>query len=285
MNATRYAARMSGRQTNTDAGTEDPATKGRPDLFEGLDALEPLAAPPWFEPECAELGVAFDQGDIDRLGRFLAMLLGANERVNLTAIKDPEDAWRKHIFDALTLIPLIAAIDAERPEQQRAAPLQVADVGSGAGLPAIPLAICLREVGLVAVESTAKKARFIEFACRVLGLTNCSTAPIRAEEAGRSQVHRDTYDIVTARAVGPLATIAELGVPLARIGGVLLFVKGARADEELAEAKAALHALHATHETTHPTPTGRVVVLSKARPTPHAYPRKPGEPKRAPIGR
>jgi Predicted S-adenosylmethionine-dependent methyltransferase involved in bacterial cell division len=89
---------------------------------------------------------------------------------------------------------------------------------------------------------------------------------------------------VLARAVGRLATLAEITVPFATVGGLCVLIKGAKADEELAEAKAALHLLHAAHAGTVATPTGRIVVLEKLRTTPRDYPRREGEPKRAPLG-
>lgn len=250
-----------------------------------FDTLPPALAPtPEFLSRCAEQGVEFEPGDIEKLGSFLALLLHANTLVNLTAITDPAQAWEKHIFDALTLLPLLA----ELPEGSL-----VADVGSGGGVPAIPLAIVVPTLRFTMLEATGKKAAFLNAAIRLLGLNSARVWNTRAEAVGQvregkeseKEPHagRDVFDAVTARALGPLAVAAELTVPLAKVGGRVLLVKGQKADEELAEAKRALALLGAEHEGTLDTPTGRIVVLVKAKPTPRPYPRQPGEPKRSPL--
>ena len=159
-------------------------------------------------------------------------------------------------------------------------------MGTGGGLPGIPLAIAMPTMKFTLLEATGKKAEFLRHAIgpAALGLTNADVLSSRAEAAGREPDRRDAYDAAVARAVGPLAVIAELTTPLVRAGGLIVLVKGERADDELAAAKAALHLLHATHVGTVQTPTGRLVVLEKQRLTPKMYPRRDGEPKRAPLG-
>jgi len=254
------------------------------ELPENVDASPPNED---FVREAEELGIAFDPGDVDRLARFVGLLLRANSMINLTAIREPGPAWRRHILDALTLVPLLADLDdrAQRlSESDAEAAPSVADVGSGGGLPVVPLAIVLPRLRFVAIEATGKKAAFIELAARRLGLDNLTVINDRAEAVARDPLFREAFDAVTARAVGKLAVVAELTVPLARLDGRVLLVKGERADEELAEAKQALHLLHTQHHSTHPSPTGRIVVLTKSKPIPKAYPRKSGEPKHAPLG-
>ena len=245
------------------------------------DDVAPIPPDDVFAREVQELGIAFDPGDVDRLAMFLGLLMAANEQVNLTAIKEPHLAWRRHILDALTLASLA---ERESGTADDETPAQVVDGGSGGGIPVVPLAIVMPELRFVAVEATGKKAKFLELAGERLVLDNLTVINDRAEVVARDPLFRETFDAVTARAVGKLAVVAELTVPLAQVGGVVLLVKGERSDEELAEGKAALHALHADHHSTQQTPPGRVVVLSKGRTTPKLYPRKPGEPKRAPLG-
>lgn len=240
----------------------------------------PIQPPATFAPAAAGLGIEFEPGDLDKLGRYLALLLETNKAFNLTAVTDPDEAWSRHILDSLTLIPLLA----ELPEGAR-----VIDVGSGGGLPGIPLAIVMPHLKFTLLEATGKKAAFLSSAIETLGLANATVAQDRAERAGQNPAHRERYDAAIARAVGPLAVLAELTIPLARApyeGGTgrALLIKGQKADEELAEAKQALYLLHTIHTGTIDTPTGRIVVLEKARKTPHAYPRRDGEPKRAPLG-
>ncbi len=239
--------------------------------------LPPFPTPAWLPAELAALNIELEPADPDRLGLFLAILLDANNSLNLTAITDPDDAWRKHILDSLTLIPVLADI----PEGGC-----VADVGSGGGVPAIPLAICLPALRFTLIESTQKKAAFLRAAAAALALTNVEIINDRAEEVGqqhRNDNGRESFDAVTARALGRLNIAAELTVPLAKPGGIIAFVKGEKADEELIEAKRALGLLGAVHVDTIQTPTGRIVILEKTTRTPRTYPREAGEPKRKPL--
>lgn len=219
--------------------------------------------------------MSFEAGEVEQLGRYLALLLAANEAMNLTAVRDPAEAWERHLLDSLTLLPVLAeAGDA----------LSVLDVGSGGGLPGLPLAICTPGSRFTLMDATAKKCAFLDHAVSELGLANVTVVDARAEEAGRDRL-RGAFDVVTARAVGRLATLLELTVPFAKVGGLCVLTKGQKAEEELAEAKRAMHLLHATHAGTIETPTGRIVVVEKRRETPRAYPRAVGEPKRRPLGK
>jgi 16S rRNA (guanine527-N7)-methyltransferase len=262
---------------------------------------EPLAPPADFVDRARELGVEFEPGDLERLGRFLALLLDANKTHNLTAITDPAEAWTRHILDALTLVGPIAALSeppaqaggeagadspdpGENPERSDA-PLSIIDIGSGGGVPAIPLAIVLPDVRFTLLEATGKKVEFLARAIDILGLRNARVLSGRAERVGQEhKVHREKYDAATARALGHLAIVAELAGPLVTPGGVVLAVKGAKADQEVEEAHKACGMLGLRHVQTLPTPTGRIVVLEKTTRTPRLYPRKDGEPKRTPLG-
>jgi len=242
----------------------------------------PAPVPASFTKACTDFGLAFEPGEVESLANFLGFLLAVNEKMNLTAIRDAEEAWTRHIFDALTLLPLLADL----PEGA-----EVADIGSGGGLPAIPLAIALPHLRFTLIESTGKKADYLSAASAFLGLKNVTVLRARAEEIGQDfRVHREKYDAVTARAVGRMAMLLELTVPLAKApegdapAGQIVLVKGEKAAEELAEAKQALHMLHCVHAGTVETPTGRLVVIEKLRKTPRTYPRPVGEPKRSPLG-
>ena len=244
--------------------------------------IDPPAVPDAFLRACEEFGLAFEPGEVDRLAQFLGFLLEVNKSMNLTAIRDVDDAWIRHIFDALTLLPLLA----ELPDGAT-----VADIGSGGGVPARPLAIVLPGLRFTLVEATGKKADFLSAAIAFLGLSNVTVVKDRAEVVGQDfRGHREAFDAVTARAVGRLPMLLELTVPLAKAperetpGGQVLLVKGQQAAEEVAEAKQALHMLHCAHAGTVETPTGRLVVIEKLRKTPRTYPRPVGEPKRAPLG-
>lgn len=269
------------------ASEPDHSPRTTPDPhFTDAAALTRPAPTAEFLDAAHSLGIEFEPGDLDRLATFLALLLDTNTRTNLTAVKEPAEAWMRHILDSLTLLPLFA----ELPENAR-----VIDVGSGGGLPAVPLAIVCPHLRFTLLEATGKKCDFLRHTIHQLQLPNAEVLNARAETAGqdrgtrqpdgsRHNPVRETFDAATARAVGPLAVIAELTIPLVKPGGLAILVKGQRADEELADAQQALRMLGAAHAGTVDTPTGRVVVLEKLRPTPRTYPRRDGEPKRAPLG-
>ncbi len=260
----------------------------------------------------AAMGLEVEPAEIERLRSFLQILLEANEQMNLTAITDPDQAWTKHILDALTLVPVLATLedqagmaagspeiaelpnaidptptpdkDASPPLTVEPAALRVVDVGSGGGVPAIPLAIVLPHCHFALVEATGKKADFLRAACSELRLSNVSIINERAEVVGQARQHREMYDAAIARALGHLAIVCELCAPLVRPSGVVIAVKGQKAQQELLEAERALGLLGLRHVDTSQTPTGRLVLLEKTTRTPRIYPRSNGEPSRVPLG-
>ena len=173
-------------------------------------------------------GLTLSERQHDQLARYLDLLLAANQRMNLTRITDRTAAEVQHIGDALTVLPFL-------PKGQ----FRLADVGSGGGVPGIPLAIARPEAQVMLVESTKKKATFLKEAAAQLGLENLSVSEWRAEQVGRSN-SRETFDVATARAVATLDWLAEWCLPLVKRGGKLLAMKGARAAEELPAARKAI---------------------------------------------
>jgi len=208
----------------------------------------------------------------EQLRAFLKLLLHSAQLFNLTAIVDPEIAWDRHVVESLRLLPLLG------PGKR------LIDVGSGAGLPGMVLAIARPTLAVTLLEATAKKARFLEDTAKALSLSNVAVVANRAELASAvGQPLRESFDIVTARAVAPLRILVELTVPFARVGGTIVAVKGRQAEAELAAAKNALWSLHVEHEQTVRQPTASIVVLRKKLSTPAKYPRRSGEPKRRPL--
>lgn len=221
------------------------------------------------------LNVAFDDGDVQRLGIFIDLLLETNRMFNLTAVKNPSQAWTRHILDSVSLIPSLAEESVEH----------VVDVGSGGGLPGIPLAITMPEVTFSLIEATKKKALFLSDVVEKLGLDNVTVIADRAENiATPDGGFRDIADAVIARAVGPLNILLELTIPFAKIGGVVIAIKGEKAPKEIEDANKALHLLRAKVESSIRTSTGTIVLIRKLESTPRKYPRLAGEPKRAPLG-
>ena len=166
--------------------------------------------------ELAKLGVNLEPGILDRLLGFLNILLRANQSTNLTAIRDYREALVKHLFDSLVILGF--------PEYQRASKLL--DVGSGGGIPALPLAIASPDRSLSSLDATRKKVEFQTAAALELGLTNFTAYWGRAESFGVDPQHRQSYDLVLARAVAATAVLAEFTLPFVKPGGYAMFFKG-----------------------------------------------------------
>ena len=227
----------------------------------------------------ALLDIELSDEQLLQFERLTQLLLTWNERMNLTAITDPAEIAIKHYLDAMTLKQVLPQADG----------LQLIDVGAGAGFPGLPLAIAFPKLQTMLMDSTAKKLRFIDHAAESLGLENVRTMHARAEDAGRDQLHRQAYDIVVARAVARLPILLEYSLPLCKLGGQVIAMKGASAFDETNAAAKAIDTLggelFAIEEITLPTldHPRYLVVIDKVAVTPKRYPRKAGTPSRQPI--
>jgi 16S rRNA (guanine527-N7)-methyltransferase len=163
-----------------------------------------------------------------QLSRYLDLLLEANAKMNLTRITDRAAAEVQHVGDSLTVLPFLPAGE-----------IRIADVGSGGGVPGIPLAIARPDATILLIESTKKKAAFLKQTIESLDLRNASVSEWRAEEVGRSN-NRENFDIVLARAVATMEWLAEWCLPLVRTGGKFLAMKGPKVAEELDPARKAI---------------------------------------------
>ncbi len=234
------------------------------------------------------LGVPLTPDQIDLFRHYTDLLLAANQRMNLTALRDEDALTLRYHLDALALLPIIAQAAGLTPDELRRGAWRAADVGSGGGAPAIPLAIAWPGLRYALIESIAKKARFLEDAARALHLP-LTVINARAEEVGRDPVHREAYDLVTARAVAALPALVELTLPLARVGGLAVYPKGPRAQEEADAARRAIELLGGellgVEEIVVPDVEEArfAVVVRKIAPTPARYPRRPGLPVKRPL--
>lgn len=206
-------------------------------------------------------------------------LSAGSARLNLTAITIPEEIVAKHFLDSLAGLQVI----------DPAAGKRVIDVGSGAGFPGLPLKIVRPELELTLLESSRKKAGFLEATVRELGLEGVLVAGMRAEEAGRDPAHRGSYHWAVARAVAPVGVLGEYCLPFLRVQGVLVAYKGPAAGDELAKARHALAVLggvvREVLEFNLPGVEDRrsLVVIEKTAPTPERFPRRAGAAAKRPL--
>lgn len=224
----------------------------------------------------ANAGLTLNASQHELLGRYLDLLLAANETMNLTRITDRAAAELHHISDSFTLLPLLPK-----------AAFQLADVGTGGGVPGIPLAIARPDAQVFLIESTRKKAAFLQRAVAELGLANVKVSSLRAEEVARTK-HREAFDVVVARAVATLDFLAEYCLPLTKTGGKMLAMKGPKVVDELPAAKRIIQLLGGGDATVHPvTLDGAeqhvIVEIPKKRATSVKFPRPPSQQKGRPL--
>lgn len=179
----------------------------------------------------ARAAIALTAEQDEKLSRYLDLLFEANARMNLTRITDRAAAEVQHVGDSLTLLPHL-------PPAANGL-IRIADVGSGGGVPGIPLAIARPDATVLLIESTKKKAVFLKHTIEALKLKNVSVSEWRAEDVGHSN-SRESFDVVIARAVATMAWLAEWCLPLAKKGGSVLAMKGPKVADELPEAKKAI---------------------------------------------
>ena len=226
-----------------------------------------------------EAGIPLTAEQIGQFSVYHEMLLDWNTRMNLTALTAPEDVAVKHIIDSLT------AYDAALFDGART----LIDVGTGAGLPGIPIAVYAPHLTVTLLDSLNKRVRFLTEVTAAMGLQNVRCIHARAEEAARTAEHRAAYDIVVSRAVARLPVLLEYTLPFVRVGGTLLALKGRAYAEEQKEARRAAEVLGGGRITARPVhlpgldDVRAILTVTKERQTPAAYPRGGGAPPRRPL--
>ena len=224
----------------------------------------------------AQLDLPLPDGAAERFQAYYELLNERNKVMNLTAITGEAETARLHFLDCAALLK--AADFAGK---------QVIDVGTGAGFPGVPLKIAEPSIRLTLLDSQAKRIRFLDEVIAVLGLTDTETVLSRAEEAPAR--FREHFDIACARAVTRLDALAELCLPLVRVGGVFVAMKGPAAEEELREAETAIRVLGGSVRelASCPVPgtdvTHRAIVIEKTARTPDMYPRRWAKIQKTPI--
>ncbi|MEK4870227.1 16S rRNA (guanine(527)-N(7))-methyltransferase RsmG [Niallia sp. FSL W8-1348] len=228
----------------------------------------------------ADKGITLSDKQIKQFELYYEILVEWNEKMNLTAITEKSEVYLKHFYDSITA-------GFYYKEFQSAAHL--CDVGAGAGFPSIPLKIAFPDLKVTIVDSLNKRIHFLEHLASVLELKEVNFIHDRAETFGQNKEYRESFDIVTARAVARLSVLSELCLPLVKVGGTFVAMKAASAKEEIEAGKKAVTVLggkvNAMHSFLLPIEESErnIIIIAKEKSTPKKYPRKPGTPNKEPI--
>lgn len=232
-----------------------------------------------FQEKLEEKGISLSSEQMSQFEAYFQTLVEWNQKMNLTAITDKSEVYLKHFYDSISAA---FYFDFKRP-------LQICDVGAGAGFPSIPIKIAFPELQVTIVDSLNKRIHFLEHLAKELSLQNVRFIHERAEIFGQKSEHRETYDVVTARAVARLSVLSELCLPLVKVGGSFIAMKASNANEEIDAGRKAITVLggkiNEIHSFTLPIEESErnMVIINKEKTTPKKYPRKPGIPNKTPI--
>ncbi|MDQ0339283.1 16S rRNA (guanine527-N7)-methyltransferase [Caldalkalibacillus uzonensis] len=232
-----------------------------------------------FSQQLAEQGITLSAAQLEQFDLYYHLLVEWNQRMNLTALTEREEVYLKHFYDSVTAAFYF----------NFRGTVNLVDVGAGAGFPSLPLKICFPHLRVTIVDSLQKRITFLEHLVQALTLDQVYLYHDRAEHFAQLPEHREQYDLVLARAVARLNVLSELCLPLARVGGTFMAMKGAKGTEELQEAQGAIDKLGGKTDTVHrfhlPAAEGerQIILLHKVRSTPGKYPRQPGIPAKKPL--
>lgn len=224
-----------------------------------------------------KIDIKFTEEQLNQFYEYMNLLLEWNEKINLTAITDPSEVILKHFIDSLTINKYIKENST------------LADVGTGAGFPGIPLKILRPDLKITLVDSLNKRINFLNEVINKLNLVNIETVHSRIEDFGKDKKYRESFDFVTARAVANLAVLSEYLLPIAKVGGQCVCMKGSSVEEELSNGKNAIKVLGGKikniDEFVLPDSdmSRNVIIIDKIKNTPNKYPRKAGIPVKEPL--
>ena len=234
---------------------------------------------PWIHSAEALFGAKLSDEQIKQFAAYEALLMDWNSRINLTAVRDREGIRIKHFLDSLSCVPVLGDMNGK----------SLIDIGTGAGFPGIPLRIYYPELRLTLVDSVGKKADFCQLAAETLHLKGVKVLKDRSEELGSAKETREKFDTAAARAVAGLPVLCEYLLPLVKVGGIMLAMKGETAPDEIKTASNAIAKLGGGEAEMTPVDLPGVeghrylIRIPKIKPTPAGYPRRTGLPLKKPI--
>lgn len=229
------------------------------------------------QSQAQKIDINLTNKQLNEFYTYMNLLIEWNKNINLTAITEPEEIIKKHFIDSLTISKNIQKDSS------------IIDVGTGAGFPGIPLKIVREDINVVLLDALNKRLNFLNEVVKENKLENIETVHFRAEEIGKNKKYREKYDIATSRAVAQLNILAEYLLPLVKIGGKCICMKGSNVEEELKNSKKAITLLGGEIEKIEEfiLPDSdikrNVIIIKKVNSTPAKYPRKPGTPAKEPI--
>ena len=237
--------------------------------------------PEIFAEELANYGFKLSSKQKEQFATYYNKLIEFNKKVNLTRITDINEVYLKHFFDSIT--PLLEFSDLFKGEKS------LCDVGAGAGFPSLPIKILCPDLSITIVDSLGKRLKFLDELVSDLSLDKVTLVHSRAEDAGQNKNLREKFDLVTGRAVARMSVLSEYCLPLAKVDGYLVALKGPKAQDELADAKNAIEVLGGSvkevKELMLPDTDDErtLIVVKKVKATPKKYPRQAGTPSRKPL--
>ena len=226
-------------------------------------------------------GITLTKHQIQQFEDYFDLLIATNEHVNLTAITEKNDVYLKHFYDSLTV--------SFYEQDLQTAEKTLIDIGTGAGFPSLPLKIVFPQLKITMVDSLQKRINFLQEVVTTLDLSGVEIIHGRAEDIGQNLRYREAFDYATARAVARTSVLAEYTLPCVKKGGKFIVLKGAAAQQELADGKQALATLggvlHDEFEFSLPNGDVRYIqIVNKNKKTPKQYPRQAGTHSKKPIG-
>ena len=230
-----------------------------------------------FIEEAQKINIELDKNQIEKFYKYMDLLIEWKEKINLTAITNRKDIIVKHFIDSLTIQRYLS--DA----------VNIIDVGTGAGFPGIPIKIVNPNLKVVLVDSLNKRINFLQEVIKKLNLDNIEVIHARAEDLGQNKKYREAFDIVTSRAVANMSVLSEYLLPLARVNGKCICMKGSDVEEELENSKYAINLLGGKiekvdkFELSNERIGRNIIIVKKLKNTPNSYPRKAGTPAKKPL--